>query len=389
MTKAKKWILTFFLILLVLTPCYMAVNYAVDPMFYFTVRKGGTWYASNEYGRAVKSQYVLKNRGSIDAVVLGGSKSGVLNVQKLSEYTGLNYYNFYIESGNFSDYLTYAEFLVKKCGIKEILLHISSFEVMNYSLDYRTSDTWRIPAVVNGNFIDKALECLKFLMTDSSKLLKAIREKGDKESTSDLLADGMKRWVKMREKYAQDPEASVQQYWYKEYPEHLKVLFSGVNSVEQPHYEENLNALKQIRRICDEYGTTLHVVIGASSLSERYHYEQDQYDRYYAYLRGIVDICGSVWDFSSFNDINLNPYNFYNYSHYTNEVADLQIDVMYGKEEPGQYNGFGILLTEDNLDDYLSQRKEDYLRLKQEYEATGTIVLGGIDDPGNISVKAS
>ena len=131
------------------------------------------------------------------------------------------------------------------------------------------------------------------------------------------------------------------------------------------------------------------MVIGASSLSERYHYEQDQYDRYYGYLRGIVDICGSVWDFSSFNDINLNPYNFYNYSHYTNEVADLQIDVMYGKEEPGQYNGFGILLTEDNLDDYLSQRKEDYLRLKQEYEATGTIVLGGIDDPGNISVKAS
>ena len=389
MAKAQKWILTFFLILLVLIPCYMALNYAVDPLFYFTVRKGGTWYSSNEYGRAVKCQYVMKNRDSIDAVVLGGSKSGVLDVNKLKEYTGRNYYNFYMESGNFSDYLTYADYLVRKCGVKEILLHISSFEVMNYSLDYRTADTWRIPAIVNGTVVDKALEFLKFLMTDSSTLLEAMKEKESKEATADRLADGMKRWVKAREKFAEDPEKSVQRFFFKEYPENLKALFSGKNWVDFPYYEENLNALKQIRQICDDNGVTLRVLIGASSISERSRYEQDPYDRYYGYLRGIVSICGEAWDFSSFNDINMNPYNFYNYSHYTSEVADLQLDVMFGKEAPGQYGGFGILLNGDNIDDYLYQRKSDFLRLKQEYETTGTVAVKGLDDPSNISVKIS
>ena len=85
----------------------------------------------------------------------------------------------------------------------------------------------------------------------------------------------------------------------------------------------------------------------------------------------------------------MNPYNFYNYSHYTSEVADLQLDVMFGKEAPGQYGGFGILLNGDNIDDYLYQRKSDFLRLKQEYETTGTVAVKGLDDPSNISVKIS
>ena len=389
MSKTKRWLLLFFALLILLLPCYMAANYMFDPMCYFAVDKGSTWYNSNQYGRAVKSKYSLKHADEIDAVVLGGSKSGALDVYKLSEYTGLHYYNFYMESGNFSDYLTYAKFLVERCGIQEMLFHISSFEVMNYSLDFREADVWRVPAIVEGSALDRALETLRFLMTDTTLLFYAIKDHKSNLRRADNISDGMKNWGISEEKMNADPEAWVEKEFYKEYPIHLKTLFGDKNWKEHPAYQENLEALKQIRALCDEHGVKLTVVIGASSISERFRYEQDPYYRYYDYLRELVRIAGSVWDFSSFNDINMNPYNFYNFTHYSRAVADLQVDMMYGKQETGQYGGFGILLTEENVDEYLRQRKDDYLRLKEEYEATGTVAAGSIDDPSNITVKAA
>ncbi len=386
MKQVKRWLIIFFLILALLLPCYMAVNYIVDPMCYFAVDKGTTFYQSSKYGRAVKSKYMLKNAGAVDAVVLGGSKSGAIDVYKLSELTGLKYYNFYMESGNFSDYLTYAKFLIERCKIKEITFHISSFEVMNYKLDFRESDVWRVPAVVNGNLLDKGLENLKFLMTDTSTLWDAYKSDRS-EADSDLIADGMKNWKWAQKQLTEDPEGWVQKEFYDELPYELDVLFGDKNWVDDPHYEENLNALAEIKKLCDEHGVTLKVVIGASLIAERFRYEQDPYDRYYNYLRSIVKLTGGVWDFSSFNDINMNPYNFYNFTHYSTQVADLQTDIMYGLQEPGQYNGFGIYLTEDNIDEYLRQRKADYLALKEEYLQTGTIAVKGLDDPSNLTVK--
>ncbi len=386
MRYAKRWILIFFIIIAVAMPCYMAVNYIVDPMCYFAVDKGTTYYRGSKYGRAVKAKYMLKNAGEIDAVVLGGSKSGAIDVYKLSDLTGLHYYNYYMESGNFSDYLTYAKFLIERCKVKEITFHISSFEVMNYSLDFRESDMWRVPAVVDGNLLDKGLENLKFLVTDTATLWEAVKSNRS-ESDSDLVADGMKNWEWAERKLAEDPEGWVQKEFYDKLPFGLNVLFGDENWVDDPHYEENLNALAEIKRLCDEHGVTLKVVIGASLIAERFRYEQDPYDRYYDYLRSIVRIAGGVWDFSSFNDINMNPYNFYNFTHYSKAVADLQVDVMYGLEEPGQYNGFGVYLTMDNIDEYLRQRKADYLRLKDEYLQTGTVAAKGLDDPSNLTVK--
>lgn len=386
MKHAKRWILIFFIIIAVAMPCYMAANYIVDPMYYFAVDKGTTYYQGSKYGRAVKSKYMLKNAGEIDAVVLGGSKSGAIDVHKLSDLTGLHYYNFYMESGNFSDYLTYGKFLIEKCKVKEITLHISSFEVMNYSLDFRESDVWRVPAVVDGNLLDQGLESLKFLVTDTATLWDAIKSNRS-EADSDLVADGMKNWKWAERKLADDPVGWVQKEFFDDLPFGLAVLFGDENWDDDPHYVENLNALAEIKRLCDENGVTLKVVIGASLIAEHFRYEQDPYDRYYDYLRAIVRIAGGAWDFSSFNDINMNPYNFYNFTHYSKAVADFQVDVMYGLEEPGQFNGFGVYLTMDNIDEYLKQRKADYLRLKDEYLQTGTVATKGLDDPSNLTVK--
>ena len=97
--KSKRWLCIFFLLFFVGMGGYMAINYHFDPLGYFTVQKEEPYYRSNIYTRAIKSEYVTKNADNYDAVIIGGSKSGVLSTKLLSQYTGKRYYNFYFNKG--------------------------------------------------------------------------------------------------------------------------------------------------------------------------------------------------------------------------------------------------------------------------------------------------
>lgn len=120
MKKSKQWLLLFFAIVFVGTAAFMAVNYQIDDTGYFAVEHGDETVDANGYTRAAKCKYLRKYADDYNAVVLGGSKAGVLSTERLSEYTGKNYYNFYVAYGCFSDYLTYASWLIDTVGIDEI-----------------------------------------------------------------------------------------------------------------------------------------------------------------------------------------------------------------------------------------------------------------------------
>ena len=95
MKKGKQWLILFFAVVAVGTAAFMMVNYMIDPTGYFSVERKAGEVDANGYTRAAKSKYIKKHKDEYNAVVLGGSKSGVLSTELLSEYTGKNYYNFY------------------------------------------------------------------------------------------------------------------------------------------------------------------------------------------------------------------------------------------------------------------------------------------------------
>ncbi|MCR5161110.1 MAG: hypothetical protein K6C06_05000, partial [Lachnospiraceae bacterium] len=133
--------------------------------------------------------------------------------------------------------------------------------------------------------------------------------------------------------------------------------------------------------LCDDNGITLKLMIGASFLGERYTYECDEY---YDYLRQIVEVAGEVWDFSDFCDVNLNPYNFANEKHFNRAVADCMVNIMYGAETK---DGFGIILTPENILPYLQKRRADFKNLRAEYLMNGYVELKGMDDPSYIALE--
>lgn len=372
MKESKKWIITFFVIVAVGTAAFMTTNFLVDPTGYFSVERGAEAVNANGYTRAAKSKYIKKHADEYNAVVLGGSKAGVLSTELLSEYTGKNYYNFYIAYGCFADFLTYGEYLIKTAGIEEITLHLSSIEVQKYSRA-DVNEIYEVPAVVNGNAGALLLENLNYLCRNIESAIAYMREGNtEQERGMDSLADGERDYSYPYSLMEQDMDAYLKKYVLPRYKKGLKKLFDG-KEPSMPALEQNIEAMKQLKALCDENGVALKVVIGPTFLAEIYKFEGESY---YNYLRELVQIV-DMWDFSGFIPENLNPYNFVNEGHYKNAVADLMVNTMYGK---AQKEGFGVLLTRDNIEEYLAERQADFNRLKAEYEETGTVALDGLED---------
>ena len=380
--NSKRWILGFFLVIAIGCGIYMYVTFHANPIGYFTNELGIDWYSSDDYTRSIKARYILAHKDEIEGVIIGGSKAGILDVDLFEKYTGHKYYNMYFNSGNFSDYLAYTRFLVEKTNVKEITVHLSSFEAKSYSRAYR-GNNFELPAVVTGGRVSQAVEFLKYLMTDVNTVRKTLKKRPKTiVKNRDLLADGMRNRRRVTIKFMKDPDAYVK-YLLRDFDECLKKLFSEYAAYTFENYSLNLQALRQMKQLCDRNGVKLKMVIGASFVNDHFQYE---WSGYYSYLAQMVDIMGEVWDFSDFNDINMNPYNFYDRKHYSRTVSNLMIRTMYGDDK---VEGFGILLTPENVDEYTMARMADYQALKAEYEQTGTIQLQGMDDASFLPWEAA
>lgn len=377
--KSRKWVRILAAILAAGMLAFMAANYVVDPVDYFAATGDKTTYDPNNYTRKIKTEYILKRFPDVEGILLGGSKAGVLDPKRITSYTGLSYYNLSFTHGNFSDYETWTKFLVKHLkNLKEITIHLSSIETGYYSWyrDVTPQAETRVPALMTGNLWDGITETLSYLCTDVKTLFKGWRNP-DRGITRDTLATGQKNWRAAIKAFEIDPEAYLQKNFYADENSTLTMLFANTTDDEKKYYQENLDALIRIKNVCEKNGITLKVVIGASNLFERYQYESDQY---LEYLKQIVMITGGLWDFSSYSSLNLNPCNFYEKRHYTTQLGDLEIDIMYGAKDPADYDAFGIWLTPDNVEAYLNQRRSDWNALKEEFETTGTLVLPGMED---------
>ncbi len=368
--SGKKWVSIFVGIMLCTLLFIASMNFFVDPFEYFKYTSGEYIEYPNRstiYTRYIKAKYVQKYGKEYDAYVLGGSKSGALRTDKLQEWDGYNYYNNWLFSGNFREYKLYTDFIIDNTNVKKILLHISGPEVRRFNRE-SYGDVFVTPAVVTGD--SEIKEVIKFLGKNIKPGLTKLTNNLKKDTTvlyPVTLTGEMdlgRLYGQMEEK---GPESYAEKYVLYDYDESLEKLFYQDPSVVA--INSNLTAMKQIRDKCKENDVELVVVIGATALTELYEYECEEYREY---LREMVSIFGEVWDFSGPNPVTMNPYNFYNESHYNVEVGNQMIEIMSGKTS---MNDFGILLTKRNIDQYLDSRQTSYENLKEEYDATGTIDL--------------
>ena len=367
--NTKRWTISFVTCIVVVLLGIMALNYFVDPYGYFRAQDGDCYdLDENDYLRELKAEHIKNFSDEYDAYLIGGSKAGALRTDKLTELDGHTYYNCWVLSGNFPDYLAYTKYIVENTKAKKILLQISTSEL--YDFDRQDLGTiYEVPAELTGD--SKIAEYASFLMKNP-------KVSWDELTNNDPKYPCMKTGERDLKKYYDFFNANRENkifYWSMLNQSKVYYKYLEKGGKEKPRTVENCMAmLREIKALCVEHNVELQVFFGALFAGQMVQYEGESF---YSFMKQVVALFGDVWCFNTYNPVTRCTYNFYNPSHYFYEVGDLMIDRMAGKKT--QYEDFGIRLTQKNVDDEIARRREILKIWKEFYNKNGVLPYAPFD----------
>ncbi len=365
--SAKKWTLSFVGLIILAILLIMTLNYVVDPYKYFASQSGDYYDVdADDYLREQKIEHIKKNPDKYDAYLIGGSKAGAIKTENLSRIDGYKYYNCWLLSGNFPDYLAYAKYIVENTSAKKILLQISTSELYEFNRTEKGT-IYETPAEITGK--SKFAEYISFLM------------KNPKVSFETLLDNEPKYYNKpsgerdLKKYYDYYWENLAPQNFYFGYMKWLSQSYFKYMDKEVPEDPETVNAcidmLRQIKQLCDDHGVELQVFFGSLYSAQMVYYEGESF---YDFLEQVVmTLDDDVWCFNTYNDVALCLYNYYNPAHYFYEVGDLMIDTMAGKK--CEIEGFGIKLNRENVGAHIKERRKKLAEWKDYYKKNDMLPL--------------
>lgn len=356
----KKWSFAFAGMVVIGMILLGLYNYRTDS--YFMDELCTNW----SYSQYSKAKYIGDNPQKYNCFIIGGSNSGIIDPELIDKYTGYNSFSLSFVLGNYYNYYDYTKYLIENTDVKCIILHLSSTEV-TVKKDYvQNNESLRLPASVTGRkFVDEL--CTFLFQSINSKVI-------DKNYT--IKENGQLDWSYWEEQFKDNPEEYVNTHIIHDHQIRLSEL--DVISLNQQLIGENINYMKEIVDLCNQNNVELIVINGPIFTPKRSKFECNAY---YDYLEKLVKLT-EVWDFSGFTDINNNPYNFLDTDHYNGEVADEMIKYIFN--DSYIHDDFGILLSEDNIREYIYKRKLDLENVKNEFRETNTIKMGGYDDKSRI-----
>ena len=283
---------------------------------------------------------------------------------------GYNYYNCFITMGNFEEYYIFTKYVIENSPkLKKIVLNLSGFECL---FDVREGIKQETPAILLGK--STKLEFIKFLFKNPKFSIDEIRNPNSDYKQND---DGSRNLQGAYEEYFKDPSKYVKEKVIYDLKSDLKIMFENAETRTFTSFPNDIKYLRNIVDLCKENNIELLVINSATPLTSRQSYEGEAYWNFLAQIAAVTDF----WDFTSYNDINLNPYNFYDDAHPFYEVVELMIDTI---NQRNNYKNFGTYITKDNIYDYLQDRREDFTELKYEFELTGTVNLNSAKDESNL-----
>lgn len=359
MMSAKKWAFSFVALILVCLLVIMSLNYFVDPYGYFRSQSGeGYDLDYYDYLREQKAEHIKHFSDRYDAYLVCGSKGGAVRPSKLKELDGHNYYNCWVLSGSFNDYVNYVRYICENTDAKKILLQISTSELFVYDRE-NFGTIYELPAEITGD--SKFVETVNFLMKNPKTAVEELIEKPNVHPNRETGERELNYYYDFQRSLL--PNDNYFKYMFSEsyvYYKYFNKKLKGVNA----NGESCIAAMKEIKSICEKNDVEIQVYFAPLFAPQMIQYDTEAF---YDLLEEAVMLFGDIWCFNNFSDVALCPYNFYNPAHFYYEVADMMVDVMAGKECP--VKDFGQLLTRKNIGTVIEERRASLQRWKEYYEA--------------------
>ena len=345
--NAKKWVLTFLLLALVLALGLAAFNYVTDPFAAFGDRFLH-WFSYDETNnpRVAKISYLEQHHDEYDSYILGCSSTSSLQVSDFNKLYDANFYNLIMYGADMRDCEKIADYLIEHYEVKHLVLNVYLDNGFTYddetdrltrNLHYLTDpDTSALSFYTRYLFCDPRYGFAKLKNLRNDRLL---------PQSFDVFNEVTGEYDKRVRDV--EPIGSMDTY-LEAYPVFADYPKTGDFILGQT--ENCMKSVAAIKERCEAAGVELVVVAAPVYIDYFQNFQPEDVANFYASLAKVTDF----WDFSC-SSVSCEPRYFYDATHFRNAVGSMIAARIAGDDSVYIPDDFGTYVTADTPSSYFSE----------------------------------
>ena len=345
--NAKKWVLTFLLLALVLALGLAAFNYVTDPFAAFG-DKFLNWFSYDETNnpRVAKISYLEQHHDEYDSYILGCSSTSSLQVSDFNKLYDANFYNLIMYGADMRDCEKIADYLIEHYEVKHLVLNVYLDNGFTYddetdrltrNLHYLTDpDTSALSFYTRYLFCDPRYGFAKLKNLRNDRLL---------PQSFDVFNEVTGEYDKRVRDV--EPIGSMDTY-LEAYPVFADYPKTGDFVLGQT--ENCMKSVAAIKERCEAADVELVVVAAPVYIDYFQNFQAEDAANFYASLAKVTDF----WDFSC-SSVSCEPRYFYDATHFRNAVGSMIAARIAGDDSVYIPDDFGTYVTADTPSSYFSE----------------------------------
>ena len=345
--NAKKWVLTFLLLALVLVLGLAAFNYVTDPFAAFG-DKFLNWFSYDETNnpRVAKISYLEQHHDEYDSYILGCSSTSSLQVSDFNKLYDANFYNLIMYGADMRDCEKIADYLIEHYEVKHLVLNVYLDNGFTYddetdrltrNLHYLTDpDTSALSFYTRYLFCDPRYGLSKLKTLRNDRLL---------PQSFDVFNEVTGEYDKRVRDV--EPIGSMDTY-LEAYPVFADYPKTGDFVLGQT--ENCMKSVAVIKERCEAAGVELVVVAAPVYIDYFQNFQAEDVANFYASLAKVTDF----WDFSC-SSVSCEPRYFYDATHFRNAVGSMIAARIAGDDSVYIPDDFGTYVTADTPSSYFAE----------------------------------
>ena len=345
--NAKKWVLTFLLLALVLVLGLAAFNYVTDPFAAFS-DKFLNWFSYDETNnpRVAKISYLEQHHDEYDSYILGCSSTSSLQVSDFNKLYDANFYNLIMYGADMRDCEKIADYLIEHYEVKHLVLNVYLDNGFTYddetdrltrNLHYLTDpDTSALSFYTRYLFCDPRYGFAKLKNLRNDRLL---------PQSFDVFNEVTGEYDKRVRDV--EPVGSMDTY-LEAYPVFADYPKTGDFVLGQT--ENCMKSVAAIKERCEAADVELVVVAAPVYIDYFQNFQAEDVANFYASLAKVTDF----WDFSC-SSVSCEPRYFYDATHFRNAVGSMIAARIAGDDSVYIPDDFGTYVTADTPSSYFSE----------------------------------
>lgn len=345
--NAKKWVLTFLLLALVLALGLAAFNYVTDPFAAFG-DKFLNWFSYDETNnpRVAKISYLEQHHDEYDSYILGCSSTSSLQVSDFNKLYDANFYNLIMYGADMRDCEKIADYLIEHYEVKHLVLNVYLDNGFTYddetdrltrNLHYLTDpDTSALSFYTRYLFCDSRYGFAKLKNLRNDRLL---------PQSFDVFNEVTGEYDKRVRDV--EPIGSMDTY-LEAYPVFADYPKTGDFVLGQT--ENCMKSVAAIKERCEAADVELVVVAAPVYIDYFQNFQAEDVANFYASLAKVTDF----WDFSC-SSVSCEPRYFYDATHFRNAVGSMIAARIAGDDSVYIPDDFGTYVTADMPSSYFSE----------------------------------